>query len=258
VARSLLNVACMDVSLYSSAAAMNATERWQDMVANNLSASSIPGARQQEISFSAVQAGMASTADGFNSTNLVIPSAGTATNFKQGELKNTGSNLDMALEGPGFFTVQMPDGSKAYTRDGEFRLNSQGQLTTTQGYPVLSDSGPITFDLTNSAPTTVSSDGQVSQGIDIKGKLAITEFGNLKALTPSDGGFYQADNITAQAKSSNTTNVRQGFVEEANGSPSLAMASLLTSMRMFESNQKVMQMQSDRMTKTITDLSGTS
>jgi flagellar basal body rod protein FlgG len=54
-----------------------------------------------------------------------------------------------------------------------------------------------------------------------------------------------------------TTNVRQGFIEGSNTSPTMAMASLLTSMRMFESNQKVMQMQSDRMTKTITDISGT-
>ena len=58
LAQSLLIVARMDVSLYSAAAAMNATERWQDLVADNLSSASVPGARQQEISFSAVQAGI--------------------------------------------------------------------------------------------------------------------------------------------------------------------------------------------------------
>jgi len=79
----------------------------------------------------------------------------------------------------------------------------------------------------------------------------------LKALTVSNGGFFRA-NTTAAPKAAASTNVRQGFVEGSNASPTLAMASLLTSMRMFESNQKVMQMQSDRMTKTITDLSGTS
>src|SRR5580700_4624362 len=119
VAQSLLYALRMDVSLYSAAAAMNATERWQDLVADNLSSASIPGARQQEISFSAVQAGLIGSAG----DSFVIPSAGTTTNFSQGELKATGGNLDMALEGPGFFSVQMPDGSTGYTRDGEFQLN---------------------------------------------------------------------------------------------------------------------------------------
>lgn len=235
---------------------MNATERWQDLVADNLSSASIPGARQQEINFSAVQAGLDSATAGSASNHFVIPFAGATTNFTQGELKATGGNLDFALEGPGFFTVQMPDGSKAYTRDGEFQLNGQGQLTTKQGYPVVSDSGPITFDPNNRAPINISADGQVSQGADVKGSISITEFGNLKGLTMSKGGYFQADINVAKPKPAAATSVRQGFVEASNASPTLAMASLITSMRMFETNQKVMQMQSDRMTKTITDLSG--
>jgi flagellar basal-body rod protein FlgF len=247
----------MEVSLYSAAAAMNATERWQDLVADNLSSASIPGARQQEISFSAVQAGLTSGVPGSAGSSFEIPFAGATTNFSQGELKATGGNLDFALEGPGFFTVQMPDGSKGYTRDGEFQLNGLGQLTTKQGYPVISDSGPLTFDPNNSAPINISADGEVSQGADIKGKISITEFGNMKALSQGNAGYFSADSVQAKAKPSATTSVRQGFVEASNTSPTLAMASLITSMRMFETNQKVMQMQSDRMTKTITDLSGT-
>lgn len=258
MAQALLVGRRMDVSLYSAAAAMNATERWQDLVADNLSSASIPGARQQEISFSAVQAGLESDASGSTTGSFVIPFAGATTNFSQGELKATGGNLDFALEGPGFFTVQMPDGSKAYTRDGEFRLNSTGQLTTKQGYPVVGETGPLTFDPSNSAPISISTDGQVSQGQDAKGKLSITEFGNIKALTMLNSGYFRTDDPqAAKAKPAAATNVRQGFVEASNTSPTMAMASLLTSMRMFETNQKVMQMQSDRMTKTITDLSGT-
>jgi flagellar basal body rod protein FlgG len=246
----------MDVSLYSAAAAMNATERWQDLVADNLSSASVPGARQQEISFSAVQAGLASSTPGAAGSSFVIPFAGSTINFSQGELKQTGGNLDLALEGPGFFAVQMPDGSKAYTRDGEFRLNAQGQLTSKQGYPVVSDGGALTFDPNNSAPINISPEGEVSQGADTKGKISVTEFGNLKALTMGNGGFFRADSAQAQPKPA-ATSVRQGFVEASNTSPTLAMASLITSMRMFETNQKVMTMQSDRMSKSITELSGT-
>jgi flagellar basal body rod protein FlgG len=205
-----------------------------------------------------VQAGLAPDAPGSAGSSYVIPFAGATTNFSQGELKATGSKMDFALEGPGFFSVQMPDGSKAYTRDGEFKLNAQGILTTKQGYPVLTNGGPITFDPNNPVPINVSSDGQVSQGADAKGTIAVTEFGNLKGVTMGNGGYFMADNTIAKPKPATTTNVRQGFVEASNTSPTLAMASLITSMRMFETNQKVMQMQSDRMTKTITDLSGTS
>ena len=248
----------MDVSLYSAAAAMNATERWQDLVADNLSSSSLPGARQQEISFTAVQAGLSSSAPGTAGTGFEIPFAGATTNFSQGELKATGEGLDMALEGPGFFGVQMPDGSTGYTRDGEFQLNGQGRLTTKQGYPVNGTGGSLTFDPNNTAPITVSADGKVSQGADVKGGIAVTEFGNMKALSMGSGGYFYADSTVAKPKPSPTTSVRQGFVEASNTSPTMAMASLITSSRMFESNEKVMSMQSDRMAKTITDLSGTS
>lgn len=256
MAQSLLVVQRMDVSLYSAAAAMNATERWQDLVAENLSSASIPGTRQQEISFSAVQAGLASAGSGSNN-NFVMPLAGSTYNFSQGELKATGGNLDVALQGPGFFAVQLPDGSKAYTRDGEFQLNNQGQLTTKQGYPVVSNGGTLTFDPNNSAAINISPEGEVSQGTDSKGKIAVTEFGDLKALTMGNGGFFLADSPLAQPKPATATGVRQGFVEASNTLPTLAMASLITSMRMFETNQKVMTMQSDRMTKSITELSGT-
>lgn len=253
----MLIVLRMDVSLYSAAAAMNAAERWQDMVADNLATSSVPGARQQEISFSAVQTGLAAATSGSARNNFVIPFAGAATNFSQGEPKATNEKLDLALEGPGFFTVQMPDLSKAYTRDGEFHKNNLGQLATKQGYLVLGTSGPLTFDLANTAPIDISAAGEVSQGADVKGKLSVTEFGNLKALGAGYGGYFRADSPLALPKAATATNVRQGFVEQSNTLPSLAMTSLLLSMRMFESNQKVMTMQSDRMTKTITDLSGT-
>jgi flagellar basal body rod protein FlgG len=253
----MLDVARMDVSLYSAAAAMNATERWQDMVADNLSSASIPGARQQEISFTAVQAGMLSSGAGMPGAGFEIPFAGASTNFTQGELKPTGNSLDVATEGPGFFSVQMPDGSTAYTRDGEFKVNNQGQLSTKQGYPVAGVGGNIRVDPASSVPIHISADGVVSQGAENRGRIAVTEFGNMKALSMGSGGYFYADPQDGKAKPAVATNVRQGFVEASNTSPTLAMASLITSMRMFETNQKVMQMDSDRMTKEITDLSGT-
>ncbi len=243
----------MDVSLYSAASAMNATERWQDLIAENISSSSVPGAHQRTAIFSAMPAGLA----GVGNERFVVPFANSAVNFQQGELRATGANMDFAVEGPGFFAVQMPDGSKGYTRDGQFKLNAQGQLTTKQGYPVMSDTGVLQFDPNNSAPIKVTADGQVSQGAELKGKISVAEFKTPQQLTTIGGGYYRNDVPNMLPQPGTNSHVHQGFIEQANTSPTLAMASMLTAMRMYESNEKVMQMQNDRMGKTITDLSGT-
>jgi len=242
----------MEVSLYQAAAAMNATERWQEMISNNLATASIPGARKHEISFSAVQATLASSNP--TSPGFVIPVAREATNFQQGELHSTGSPLDFALEGPGFFSVRMPDGQPAYTRNGEFQLSSQGQLVTAQGFPVLGDNGPIQFDADSSSSITISATGEVSQGGEQKGKLQISEFDKPSLLTAIGSGLLRADSPALKPVPGDATRVRQGFIESANSSPTTEMASLITAMRMFESNQKVLSMQSDRMSREISDL----
>jgi flagellar basal body rod protein FlgG len=236
---------------------MNATERWQELISENLGISSIPGARKQEVSFSAIQAGLASSTAGSVTPGYVIPSATAVTNFSQGESHSTGNATDLALEGPGLFTIQLSAGQQAYTRNGQFKINSQNQLVTAQGFPVLGDSGPIQFDSNsskNSKPITVSATGQVSQGDEIKGKLQIAEFSQPGQLTSLGSGLFRSEDPSVKPAASTTTLVRQGCIESANSSPTKEMASLVTAMRMFESNQKVLQMQSDRMSREITDL----
>ena len=152
----------------------------------------------------------------------------------------------------------MPGGQIAYTRGGEFQLNAKGQLVTNQGYPVLGDAGPIQLNPSNPDGISVSATGDVSQGQVHKGKLKLTEFAHPENLTMLGPDQFREDNPDAQPIASNSTKVRQGFLEAANASPTTEMSGLVTAMRMFEANQKVMQMQSDRMKQTISDLGGTS
>jgi flagellar basal-body rod protein FlgG len=244
----------MEVSLYQAAAGMNATEQWQEMISENLAGAATPGSRKQEISFSAIQAGLAApTADPAH-PGFVIPVASSTTNFNQGELHATGDSMDAALEGSGLFTMQTADGGLAYTRNGEFQINARGQLTTTRGDLVMGTNGPIQLTPGASTPITISAAGEVSQGANVKGKLQITEFDQPGLLTALGGGLFRADNPDLQATDSPNTHVRQGFTENANSSAVNEMSGLINAMRMFESNQKVLQMQSDRMSREISDL----
>lgn len=243
----------MNVSLYQAAAAMNAQARWQELIAENLAHGSVPGFRKNEVSFSAIAAGMdptLRTAD----ARFAIPAANAHIDLNPGELRATNNNLDFALEGPGYFEVKLPNGAHGYTRDGEFHVNALGQLVTKQGNIVLGDNGPIQFDPNNGGPITVSPSGDVSEGSEVKGHLRIAEFNQPQLLTAIGDGYFLADKPGTKPNPATITNIRQGFLESANTSPTAEMTSLITAMRMFEANSKVLQMQDDRMGQVITEL----
>lgn len=244
----------MNVSLYQAAAALNANERWQELISQNLASAMIPGFKKQDVSFSSVEAGlMQPTASPGASGHYSLPSANTATDFQQGELQSTGVNTDLALEGPGFFQIQLPNGSTAYTRDGQFQINSTGELVTKQGYPVQADGGTIQMDLNNPAPLSISADGTVSQGSEQKGQIKIANFSNPNLLTTAGNGYYLAIDPHLQSTTS-TANVREGFLEGSNTSSVTEMANLIDSMRNYEANQKIIQVQDDRMSRAISEL----
>jgi flagellar basal-body rod protein FlgF len=148
----------------------------------------------------------------------------------------------------------LPNGSKAYTRDGEFHLSAQGQLVTKQGYAVMSDGGPLQFDSNNASPVSVSPTGDVSQGADTKGRLRLVEFNDPHQLSLIGDGYFLADNAKMKSTESSATRVKQGYLEGSNTSPTTEMAGLITAMRMFEANQRVLQTQDERMGRVISDL----
>lgn len=243
----------MNVSLYQAAAGLDANARWQELIARNLACSSIPGYKRQELAFAAVAGGpMPVPTQGPGV--FALPRATAATNFAQGDLRPTGVKTDLALDGPGFFAVQLPDGTTAYTRDGEFHIDATGQLVTKQGYAVLGQSGPIQLDLNNRTELTVSPTGQVSQGPDIKDTLRLVNFNQPSLLTPIGGGYFVARHPALQEVSAETTTVRQGCLEGANTSPATEMVKLITALRQYEASQRVLSLQDERLGKTIAEL----
>jgi flagellar basal-body rod protein FlgF len=248
----------VNVSLYQAASALNANERWQEVISENLAASSIPGYKKQDLSFSAVQSGvMQPTASG-KAPAFTLPRITSATNFQPGELQPTGGKTDVALDGSGFFVVQTPNGTNAYTRDGEFQINGQGQLTTKQGFLVLGDSGPIQINLSDPTPISISATGQISQGAEVKGKLRVVDFTHPQLLTPVGGGLFVAQNPGLAPADVAQPSVRQGYLEGSNTTSVGEMANMISSMRSFEANQRIIQLQDERMSHAIQALGGAS
>jgi flagellar basal-body rod protein FlgG len=243
----------MNVSLYQAAAGMQATARWQEIIADNLAASTLPGFKRQAASFGAVAGGLV----GPNASNAAqrhnLPLLGTTTDFSPGELKPAGPT-DLAIEGKGFFEVTLPNGGRAYTRDGEFHLNAQGQMVSKQGYLVEGSMGPIQVDPANSAPLSVSATGEVSQGAIPKGTLRIVDFPDPGQISDIGEGLFVNNDPDLRPIAATNYAVHQGALEGANASSIREMADLITSARLFEANQKVIQSQDERLARLISEV----
>ena len=236
-------------------------DRWQETIAENLSSAAVPGFKKQDVSFEAVQAGHhhVTAAPGSSANGSVWMQTGhPATNFQPGEFRTTNVKTDLAIDGKAFFEVQLPNGSSAFTRDGEFQVSSTGQLVTKEGYTVMGDSGPIQLDLNNHTELSISATGEVSQGTDLKGRIRLTEFNKPQALTRISGGYFAATSNEPGATPATSSTVRQGMLEAANTSVVREMANLMVAMRTFEANQRMAQLHDDRMGRAITDLTATS
>src|SRR5947209_1220324 len=138
----------MNIGMYKGAASLAAYEKWQEIISQNIAAGSVPGFKMGEVSFSSVNSDrtkLSPNATFANDLRGVMPQASAKISFAQGELRHTGSDLDFAIQGKGFFQVQRENGELAYTRNGEFQLSPDLTLKTSQGLPVMGDSGPIVF-----------------------------------------------------------------------------------------------------------------
>ncbi|MFO1497070.1 MAG: flagellar hook-basal body protein [Verrucomicrobiota bacterium] len=254
MAQPLLGKKVVNVSLYQAASALNANTRWQEVISDNLAASGLPGYKKQDLSFAAVQAGLSSRMATMAPQPFSLTRAESSTNFLPGELQLTSSKTDLALEGTGFFAVQLANGSTAYTRDGSFKIDAQGGLTTKDGHPVLGDGGPIHIDLNDSTPISVSEAGEISQGSEVRGKLRVVDFQHPELLTPTSAGYFIAQNPKLTPIEVRQPSVRQGFLEGSNATAVVEMANLISVMRGYEANQRIIQLQDERMGRAISEL----
>lgn len=248
----------MNVSLYQAAAAMNAHTQWQELIAGNLAASSLPGFKKNTVSFGAIGGGNMLGRDQMaKSPKFALPELKSNIDFQAGQIKHTGVKTDVAIEGAGFFEIQLPTGENAVTRDGEFRVSPDGLLVNKAGNPIMGTAGEIRIDPNNRAPIHITVDGQIRQGPLAVGQLRVVDVDNPSGLQAVGGGIY----LTRDAGLTNEMDnprVRQGYLESANTSPVEEMADMINSMRLFEANQRLVHMQDERMGRAISTLGNNS
>lgn len=233
----------MNIGLYQSAASLSALERWQDTVAQNITSSQVPGYRKRTVEFSAVQMGQMQT-DAKGGPEAVrpalFPTTTTGINFAAGEATPTSRDLDVAIDGDGFFEVQMPDGSRGYTRAGELKLNTERMVVTRDNLPILNSAGTAITLQPEAGPLSIASDGALTQGDTQLGNLSVVRFDDLTRLVPLGGGVFATRDAATVATPVTQPAVRQGYLEGSNVQPLREMISLVQIARAYEANQKIL------------------
>jgi flagellar basal-body rod protein FlgG len=258
----------MNLSLYSAATGMEAQQLNLNTIANNLANVNTPGFKRSKIEFQDLlyqnprNVGVESGGGNMVPTGIEVGNGSrvgaTAKVFTQGQLSNTGEKLDLAINGDGFFEVQRPDGTIAYTRDGSFKMNANGQVVTADGMPILSGFQPIP---TGTIGVSVSETGEVTvQGAtgNQTFRLQLARFANPAGLRSLGGNLYEETPASGTPETGNPSElgygtVMQGYIENSNVNIVEEMVNLIVAQRAYEINSKSIQT-SDEMLQNVAQM----
>lgn len=246
----------MNIGLYQSASSLSALEKWQDAVAQNITASQSVGYRKQTVEFTGESVGkwrLAPAARGRqpdNEVEALFTQAKRGVNFSTGEQQPTQRDLDVAIQGDGFFAVRQPDGTTMYTRTGEFRLRPDRTVVSTAGCELMTEAGMPVVLMPGEGNLVVNRDGSLFQGSTALGKLSIQKFANPEALVPVAGGLFMAPPEAGIAPVE-APELMQGYLEQSNVQPMREMVDLVLISRAYEANEKVITTVDQQMEKTL-------
>jgi flagellar basal body rod protein FlgG len=180
----------MSGNLYVSAAGAEARLTQLDMLANNLANADTTGFRAGEIVFeAALEAALLDAGDAPENGRTFVGTTQSAVRSGPGPIRSTGRELDVAIDGEGFFVVETPGGPR-YTRAGSFRVDPIGFLLSGSGHPVLGEAGPIPA---GSRPLRIESDGSVRDDRgELVGRLRIERFADPSSLVREGGALLRA------------------------------------------------------------------
>jgi len=248
----------MDI-LSVAATGMVAQEVAVDTIANNLANMNTTGYQRRRTEFNdllydtlARDNNVASTADGTVpggvESGFGVGLAAVTRVHEQGELHATGNPFDLAIQGDGFFEVRLPDGTSAYTRDGTFQLNGDGEMVTHDGYSLA----PGIIVPANAVQVAINMSGEVLA--KVQGQAAVQNLGQIQLVTfPNAGGLDAiGDNLLVETAASGVPtqgppaspgygSILQKFLEGSNVNPVQEIANMIKAQRAYDMNAKVIQ-----------------
>lgn len=252
-------------ALSTAALGMSAQQRSVDNIANNLANVGTTGFKRSTIAFqdlfyeniASSKQGSSSSRSSSDGPMLQIGhgsrAVATIRNFMQGSVAETGNALDLAISGDGFFQVEMPDGSTAYTRDGNFSRDSSGLLVNNSGLPLA---GQLEVP-TDALAVEIDQDGTVTALLSDKSQV---DLGQIELAKFANSGGLEAigDNLFVETESSGLAFfgtpgeegfgvVRQGYLEQSNVDIVTEMVRLIEAQRAYETNSKMVQAAEDMM-----------
>lgn len=177
---------------------------------------------------------------------LGVRTAAISADTSPGSLRQTDGDLDLAVEGQGYFEVELPDGSPAYTRDGSFKRSPEGAIVTADGYPIQ----PELVIPEDATQVVVNGDGEIyayfdgEAGAQLLGRLTLAVFVNDKGLEAKGGNLFAATDASGEAGVGDPGlegrgTLRQGYLEESTVNIVAEITSLIEAQRSYEMNSKV-------------------
>jgi len=245
-------------SLHTAATGMEAQQLNMDVIANNLANVNTTGFKGSRVDFQDLLYQTIRTAGAAQAQGVQVPTGiqvGLGTRaasvqklFSQGDFQQTGNDLDILIEGNGFFQVMLPSGSLGYTRDGSFKPDGQGRLVTSDGYPVQ----PEISIPTGTKEISIGEDGTVSATLG--GQTAPQELGQIQIVNFTNPAGLESlgRNVFAQTEASGEPvpgtpgqdslgTLAQGFVEMSNVKVVEEMVNMILAQRAYEVNSKSIQ-----------------
>ena len=245
-------------SLWISKTGMEAQQMQLDVISNNLANVSTNGFKKGHAVFEDLmyqnlrQVGSNTSEQSTLPTGLQVGlgvrTVATSRTFSQGSLQQSNNNLDVAIQGNGFFEVTMPDGTTGYTRDGAFQLDSQGRLVNSTGLLVQ---GGITVPA-NATNLSIATNGTVTATIpgttspQTIGTISMASFINPAGLEPKGQNIYQETSASGQpnagtAGTNGLGTILQGYVETSNVNVVQELVTMIQTQRAYEMNSKAIQ-----------------
>ncbi|MGQ0766197.1 MAG: flagellar basal-body rod protein FlgG [Gemmatimonadota bacterium] len=246
----------MDPALRTAATGMKAQQTRTEVIANNLANVNTTGFKKsrahfEDLLYQTVQSPAVTGTPDNNTSPAIQVGRGTRLNavqrhHAQGPVEQTSRPLDLAIEGEGFFQIQLPNGTMAYTRDGSFGISDTGTLVTSGGYAVVpgiklpNDAANLSISSTGVVSVQVGSD---TSRVDEIGRIEIARFMNPSGLTAVGENLYtetpaSGRPITGFPQDDGMGRILQGHLEGSNVEIVQEMVDMITAMRAYEINSK--------------------